>query len=196
MLPLSSMTIPMVTGISAWLKTESFCSTPSSYTRKLSCLRLSTMRPFLSTTVACNTTRLTSTLMVYSRFFSGAVDRALAGSGVCAGKLTADASKTPKTVSSRSQARPSNLLSGSIVSGSGINLERRQALGRIQFDLDPPPATVADQVRRSVPNHVLVSQFDGNLLSDVRQFVGIFDAEHPAPRDLRQLGEQTGSSRF
>src|SRR2546422_1010194 len=85
---------------------------------------------------------------------------------------------------------PSVLLGGSVVAGASVHLERGQASRRRQLDLDASPASVADQVRRLVADDVLVAQFDGDLLHNVRQLVGVLNAEHLTSRDLRKLSEQ------
>src|SRR5205823_12139684 len=56
-----------------------------------------------------------------------------------------------------------------------------------------PPSAVADQVRRLIPNHVLVAQVDRNLLCNIRKVPGMFGGKHAPARNLRQTRKQRRS---
>src|SRR5579859_3166310 len=80
------------------------------------------------------------------------------------------------------------LLGWRIISRSGVNLQGRQAPGRIQLHLDAPPTAVTNEVGRLVTDNVLVAQLNGNFLRDVGQLIGVLDAEHPAAGNLGKFG--------
>src|SRR6516162_8499311 len=88
------------------------------------------------------------------------------------------------------------LLGWSIVSGAGVDLQWRQTAGGTQLHLDPPPTSVTNQVGGLVADHILVTKLDRDLLGNIGKFARVFDAEKPAPRDVRQLGKQIRPSCF
>src|ERR1019366_7752673 len=157
MLPLSSISMPMVTGTSAWENCVRVWGAPSSKTRKSLRLRSFTTRSLLSTTVACRTTSLTSTLMVYSLFFLSTEGVwAFAGFAVWACNGAAEHKSRIRSPPPTSWLRRFRLLRRRIVPSSRIDLQRRLSFGGAQFYPDAAPAAVADQVRGLISQHVLV----------------------------------------
>ncbi len=63
------------------------------------------------------------------------------------------------------------LLVGGVVSGLGINVERRQTLGRGQLNLDFSPSAIVPGVARFVSQDILIAQLQSNLGGDIRQFI-------------------------
>src|SRR4029077_1795276 len=170
MLPLLSMTNPMLTGTSSRLKTESFCSTLSSKTRKFSGLRPSAKRWRSSITVVCKTTR--STLKVNFEPCWPALGSWPGGGGAELGTGTwakAAEAKTAVAQIIRHKARREgktgrkNSVAGGVVAGLGIDAERRQSLGRAQFDFELAPARVVGLVAWSIAEDILVSQLHADF---------------------------------
>src|SRR5579864_1661855 len=167
MLPLLSMTNPMLTGMSSRLKTESFCSALSSKTRKFSSLRPSAKRPRSSRTVVWRTTRLTSTLMLEPWPPVGAW---FGGGGGAVGiwayevrGISATPQISSKKAAERTILRRDNLMTGRVVARLGIDRERREASGCAQFDFDFAPARVVSSVAWVISNDILVSQLHADF---------------------------------
>src|SRR5664279_3555831 len=85
------------------------------------------------------------------------------------------------------------LLRGCIVSRFGVNVQRRQALGRIQSHFDLSPLAIPRWISGTVSQNVLVTQFNPDLGGHVCQLVGVSDGEGAAPRDIRYLRQQLGA---
>ena len=77
-----------------------------------------------------------------------------------------------------------------IVSRFGENPERRQSFGRNQFHFYFTPFAVMPRVLGTVPQHVLVAQFDANLGGHIGQIVGIINGEGTASGDFGDIGKQ------
>src|SRR5882757_5299608 len=171
MLPLLSITSPMLTGTSSRLKTESFCSTLSSNTRKYSGFKPSAKRWRSSMTVVCRTTK--STLRIIFDPCLPALGSWLGGgggAGVGAGSW-ANAAE-PRTAAAQSwrnnrrsagTRRRKNSVAGGVISGLGVHAERRKPLRRPQFDLKLAPARVVSLVTWSIAEDILVSQLHANF---------------------------------
>src|SRR5216684_4592295 len=174
MLPLLSMTSPMLTGTSSRLKTESFCSTLSSKTRKFSGLRPSANRWRSSTTVVCKTTKLTSTLMLepclpeLASWPGGGGGAGLeTGSWAKAGPAKTVAAQTRQTKRERARMKKlrrwKNSVAGGVIASLGIDAERRKPLGRAQLDLELAPASVVSLVAWSIAEDILISQLHADF---------------------------------
>src|SRR6266849_2074992 len=170
MLPLLSMTSPMLTGTSSRLKTETFCSTLSSKTRKFSGLRPSAKRWRSSITVVCSTTRLTSILMLEPCL--PALGSWPGGGGAELGMGTcAEATETNKTEAPIKRQRwrrqrtmcRKNSVAGGVVSGLGKDAERRKPLGCAQFDFELAPPRIVCLVAWSIAEDILVSQLHADF---------------------------------
>jgi len=66
---------------------------------------------------------------------------------------------------------PVSLVGRGVVTGFGVDGERREALRRTEFDLDFAPASVVRAVAWSVSEHILVTQLHADLGRDVRQII-------------------------
>src|SRR5262245_36067863 len=64
-----------------------------------------------------------------------------------------------------------------------------QATRRFNVDLDLVPLAVADEVRRSITDRVLVPKLKGDLLEDVIHFSGAIGIKGLTARDSSQLVE-------
>ena len=87
-------------------------------------------------------------------------------------RILGDQNQCPASHTSADQEQERALFRGCIVSGFGVNVQRRQTLGRIQLHLDLPPLAIACWIGWTVSEHILVAQLDANLGGHVRQFVG------------------------
>src|SRR5690348_11539244 len=183
MLPLLSITSPMLTGMSSRLKTESFCSTLSSKTRKLSCFRPSANFPRSSITVVCSTTRLTSTRILLS-WLDGWF-----GGGGCAGAVgscAADGATLHRRTHTTTKAKRTGvnlraaLMAWGVIASLRVNVERRKPFWRAQLDLDLSPARIVCFVTWAISEDILISQLHADFRRDIRQFVQILDGENAA----------------
>src|SRR5262249_31388105 len=101
----------------------------------------------------------------------GVEGRAVLRGGIPEGACPADPTDRVSKAPSRNQKRRKSalrLLSGSIVSGAGVHLERGQTSGWSKLDLDAAPSAVADEIGGFVPDNILVAKLNGNLLHDIR----------------------------
>src|SRR5258708_37752476 len=176
MLPLLSITKPMLTGMSSRLKRESFCSTLSSRTRKLSCFRPSANRPRSSITVVCRTTRLTSTRILESCPPAGGPGGggALPTDGICASAIPALKRRPTETTRARKprrEDRDEGLVAGSVGAGLRIHVEGWKPLGRAQLDFDFSPALIMRLIAWGISQAIFVSQLHADFGCNVRQLI-------------------------
>src|SRR5260221_616589 len=177
MLPLLSITKPMLTGMSSRLKRESFCSTLSSRTRKLSCFKPSANRPRSSITVVCKTTRLTSTRILESCPPAGGPGGggALPTDGICASAIPTVKRRLTETTRARKprrEDRDEGLMAGSVVTSLRIHVEGWKPLGRAQLDFDLSPARIMRLIAWAISQDILASQ----VLDAIRKGAGEFGA--------------------
>src|SRR6266446_237942 len=202
MLPLLSITKPMLTGMSSRLKTESFCSTLSSSTRKLSCFRPSAKRPRSSITVVCSTTRLTSTRILESwptLGWPGGGGGALGTAGICASATPRPKRRVKETTRVRKawrDERDARSVAGSVVARFRVHVEGRKPLGRAELDLDLSPARVMRLIAWTISQDILVSQLHADFRCNVRKFVQILDRENAAARHFRNFAQQRRTVEF
>src|ERR1700686_4594753 len=185
MLPLLSITSPMLTGISSRLKTESFCSTLSSRTRKLSCFSPSAKRPRSSSTVVCSTTRLTSTRILDScpPPASGGGGGALGGVGICASAPTHTTSAKNANKARKCGGEVNGfLVARGVVASLRVYVERRKPLGCAQLDLNFSPARIMCLIAWPISQDILVSQLHADFRCDVRKLIQVLDREYTAAR--------------
>src|SRR5579864_2614781 len=193
MLPLLSITRPMLTGISSRLKTESFCSILSSRTRKLSCFNPSAKRPRSSSTVVCSTTRFTSTRILEScpLVAPGGGGGTLGAVGICASaaaqKRTAE---NATNVRAPGSTQGKLLVAWRVVTSLRVHVERRKPFRRAQLDLDFSPARIMCLIARPISQDILVSQLHANFRCNVRKLVQVLDREYPAARHFRDFAQQ------
>src|SRR5271165_6399022 len=211
MLPLLSMTRPMLTGMSSRLKTESFCCALSSKTRKFSSLRPSAKRPRSSRTVVCRTTKFTLTeIGAPGPEFcpGGGGGGGVAGNGFCAkaavaNTQTADATSSdgvsrrrmlaPETKDAGLKTRATKalrLVAGCVVAGLVVYRERWQAAGGAELDFNLAPARVVRFVAWMISQDILISQLHADLGSDVRQIFQLFHRENAPTGQFRDFAEQ------
>src|SRR5437016_11026479 len=169
-LPLLSMTSPMLTGTSSRLNTESFCSTLSSKTRKFSGFRPSAKRWRSSMTVVCRTTKSTSTLMlepclpVLGSWPGGGGTELGMGTWAKAAEAKTAAAQIKRERPRREAKRRLNCsVAGGVISGIGIDAEGRKPLGCAQLDLELAPARVVGLVAWSIAENILVSQLHADF---------------------------------
>src|SRR6266446_4412053 len=202
MLPLLSITKPMLTGTSSRLKTESFCSTLSSKTRKLSCFKPSANRPRSSITVVCSTTRLTSTRILESWpevACPGGGGGAPGTDGICASAIPTPKSAANETSRARKPRRKdtdAGSVAWSVVARLRVHVEGRKPLGRTQLDLDFSPARVMRLIAWPISQDILISQLHADFRCNVRKFVQILDRENAAARHLRNFAQQRRTVEF
>src|SRR6202020_2692296 len=167
MLPLLSITSPMLTGISSRLKTDSFCSTLSSRTRKFSSFNPSTNRLRSSSTVVCNTTRFTSTRILGSvgACWPGGSGCELGTEGICesAGKPDSASAHTATIKDVGSEKRAAASVTRRVVASLRVNVERREPLGCAQLDLDFSPACVMCLIAWPISQDILITQLHADL---------------------------------
>src|SRR5260370_28964321 len=196
MLPLLSVTRLMVPGLSSRLKTESFSSTLSSRMRKFSCLRPSAKRPRSSSTVVCNTTRLTSTRIREScptvADWPGGGGGALGVVGICASAPAQNSSienansvRKPR----RAETNESSVARG-VVAGLRVHVERRKPLGCAQLDFDLSPARVMCLVAWPISHYILLFQLHADFRRNVRKLVQMLDSEDATARHVRYCAQQ------
>src|SRR5690348_16701921 len=215
MLPLLSITRPMVRGISSCEKSATFCSTLSSNTRKLAPASLSIMTPWSSITETCRTTICTLDFRTlpppwFCAFGSGGgamLILGVGGSGGCdweswacdavACELGAwarrpDSAPVRKIATKKTKDRRSREKSAArgVIAVFRIDTERRQPLWRTKRDFDFAPFAIMFVIAWPVTHHVLVSQFHADLGSNVRQFAGRSHVERPAAGGVRQIVQQ------
>src|ERR1700730_10998980 len=208
MLPLLSMTSPMLTGTSSRLNTASFCSTLSSRTRKLSCFNPSANRPRSSSTVVCNTTRLTSTLMLCPcpllAVCPGGAGCAF-GIGICANDASPNAHTSIAAKNAKRNCRgecfvkrcvAKKLVARRVVSRLGIHTKRRQPLRRAPFNLNLPPARSVCFVAWPLSDDILVSQLHADFCRDVRKLVEFLDREDSPASHLRNFPKERRTVQF
>src|ERR1700726_3524684 len=198
MLPLLSITSPMLTGISSRLKTESFCSILSSRTRKLSCFRPSANRPRSSNTVVCSTTRLTSTRILEScPLLAPGGGGTLGVVGICA---IAPRHNTSVENASRGtkygRERTDCLVARGVVASLRVYVERRQPLGCAQLDLDFSPPRIMCLIAWPISQDILVSQLHADFRCDVRKLIQVLDREYAAARHFRDFPQQRRTIEF
>src|SRR5215470_2570742 len=197
MLPLLSITRPIVTGMSSRLKTESFCSALSSSTRKFSCFRPSTNFPRSSSTVVWRTTRLTSTLMLAPGCCcpGGGGCLICGASGSCAGacacaEITTSAAADTTAKSASARIRRTDLVAWRVIPGLCVHGEWRQPSGWAEFDFDFSPARVVGFVAWPVSQNILISQLHANLGGDVRKVLHAFDRKDAPAGHIGYVGQQ------
>src|SRR5271154_1097531 len=197
MLPLLSITRPMLTGISSRLKTESFCSALSSKTRKFSCLRPSAKRPRSSRTVVCSTTRFTLTeigALPPELWPGGGGGAGGGGKGICAWVVAERRRHRPTATKSAraplffktSRKRwlrkiasvVARLVTGRVVAGFVVNGERRKPARRTKLDLNFAPTRVVRLIARMISQDILIAQLHADLGSDIRQIFQLFTREN------------------
>src|SRR5215467_6648352 len=69
--------------------------------------------------------------------------------------------------------------------------QTRQATWRVYLDLDLVPLAVAHEVRRPVPNRVLMPKLEGNLLEDIVHLGGTVWIKSFAPRNACEFIENS-----
>src|SRR5262249_55958399 len=201
MLPLLSITRPMLTGTSSRLKTASFCSALSSNTRKFSSFNPSTNFPRSSSTVVCSTTKLTSTLMLPPC----ALDWP-GGVGCAGGKemgLSCAEALDEKQSARRTRdgiaalaARVTWSVTRRVIASLGEHIEGRKALGSAQLDLDLAPTRIVRFIARMVSQNILVTQLHANLGGDVREILEPLDGENAPAGHIGYVGQQRRPVQF
>src|SRR5262249_51999187 len=202
MLPLLSMTSPMLTGKSSRRKTETFCSTLSSNTRKFSAFNPSANRWRSSRTVVCSTTRLTLVMMrapswlalVFCPGGGGGV------TGICENVGVAKRSAPAETIAARAARargrRRKFLVAGGVISRLGKDGERRQSSGRANLDFELSPSRVVYLVAWSIAENILVSQLHADFCGDIRKVFQSFDIEYPPARHFCYFREKRRAVEF
>src|ERR1700689_1490173 len=210
MLPLLSITKPMLTGISSRAKTEMRCSTLSSNTLKLSCFKSGTNWPLASSTVACRTTRSTSLLSVapggdWGSFCccpplnsSDGLAPGGGGGSACA-RAGADARKVALRKSARIAIRGefrkrANSVAGGEITRAGENFKRRQSVRRAPTHFDFLPFSVAGAIFWPIAENILIPQLHADLRRDVGKIVEAGHSKSAAAGHFRELAQQAGSA--
>src|SRR5260370_26092016 len=200
MLPLLSITKPELTGTSSCLKTESFCSTLSSNTRKFSCFNPGTKMLRSLSTEACNTTRLTWDWILYCPCwascggFDGAcgwVDGEICVCDCCARAPVARHTPIPirKNVMRKAVRRP-RLLVGGVVAGLRKYIKGREPFRRFEFNLDLSPNTLLLRIARFVSQNILVTELHPDFCSYIGQFADIANGENSSSGHLGHFRKQ------
>src|SRR5450755_8055 len=197
--PELSITMPMATGMSSRRKAVIFWGWPSSKTVKELRSRSVTRWCLSSTTVACSVTSSTSLRKTKTSplFSAGACPRSAEGADStgldCGGAVAVCPTvSVPRKIKTTVRTKKL-LLRGCIVSRFGVNVQRRQALRRIQSHFDLSPLAIPRGISGTISEDVLVTQFNSDLGSHVAQFVGVSDGEGTAACDIRDLSQQLGT---
>src|SRR5215469_11462452 len=169
MLPLLSMTSPMLTGKSSRRKTESFCSTLSSNTRKFSAFNPSANRWRSSRTVVCSTTRLTLVMMRAPSWLAVVFCPGGGGgvTGICENAGEAKKSAPAQTITARMTTalggRRKFLVAGRVIPSLGEDGEGRQSSRRTYLDFEFSPPRIMYLVAWSIAENILVSQLHADF---------------------------------
>src|SRR5579864_7149014 len=180
MLPLLSMMMPIDTGMSSRRKILMVCSTLFSKILKADSGKVVTSFPFLSSTLACTTTRRVSAVNTNSSPAGGF------GGGAF----------WPRSRVAESAHTLQKLLRGSIISGSEHRSELRQARGFHQLHLDAAVLAVAYCIFRTISQHIFVTQFDPDFRRDIGKLGQVVHGKSSAAGLLGQLIEQARAVHF
>src|SRR5438067_438303 len=88
------------------------------------------------------------------------------------------------------------LLLRRIVSHFCMDIERRQAFGGVQPNLDLSPLHIADLITWTVTEYILVAQLYSNLDGGIGQVVHVINGEGTAARHISDLAKQVWAADF
>src|SRR5437660_1351991 len=72
-------------------------------------------------------------------------------------------------------------------------MQRRQAFGGSQLNLNLTPSAIARHIRWTVSEHILVAQFNAYFGGDIGQFIRVIDGKSAAPGHFRDLSKKGGA---